>query len=187
MTTPTPKPRRLRSLRNWLVAVPALVSLTAAEGDCALAWASLESPVQAVTLLRVQPDGEVRAEVLIASTADWRDHRWVDTAELVELRIPDGTIVELAHVGEGRYVASSNDEPALIWMPGERYRVTFELEDEELAGKSSGGDFIAVVDAPAEPPSFSLDRAPAFVGDTAELSWSPSSQDALMGQHRVGW
>jgi hypothetical protein len=171
---------RLRTIRNWLVAVPALALMTAAEGDCALAWASLQSPVQGVTLLLVQPDGEVTADLLLSTTADWREHRWVDTAELVELRVPDGTIIELTNTGEGRYGASSVDEPALVFMPGERYRLTFELEDEEAAGKSAGEEFIAVVETPSETPIFSLDRAPSFVGDTADLSWSPSHLDALI-------
>jgi hypothetical protein len=171
---------RLPSIRNWLVAIPALAMLTAAEGDCALAWASLQSPVQGVTLLLVQPNGEVHAELLLASTADWREHRWVDSAELVELRVPDGTLIELTNTGEGSYTASSVDEPALVWMPGERYRLTFELDDEEAAGKSAGEEFIAVVETPSETPIFSLDRPPAFVGDTAELSWTPDHLDALI-------
>lgn len=155
----------------------------AADGDCALDWLTAQSPVQAVTSVMVQPDGEVVAELRLVSTEDWREHRWADGATNVELRVPDGTIVELEPLGEGRYRASSSDHPELAWMPGDRYRVTFELDDTELAGDFAGEDFIAVVDAPAEPVSFELERAPAFVGDTAELRWSPSSLDALIEVH----
>jgi predicted dehydrogenase len=94
--------------------------------------------------------------------------------------VPDGTIVELQPIGEGRYRASSSDAPELLWMAGERYRITFELDDPELAGDFAGEEFIAVVDAPADEISFNLERAPAFVGDTAELRWSPSSLDAMI-------
>ncbi len=177
---PSRSTRGVRALRNAIVAVPALAMLTAADGDCAFAWLTIESPVQAVTMVLEQPDGEVRAEVMIVSTAEWNDHRWVDTAEQVELRIPGGAIVPLEPVGDGRYRASSNDNPDLAYLPGERYRLTFELDDREAAKDHAGEEFIAVLDAPADAVSFSLDRAPAFVGDTAELSWSSSDLDALI-------
>ena len=174
----TLRPRH--TLRNLVFAAPALALLVAAEGDCALDWWKVQSPVQGVASVMVQPDGEVVAELIVVSTEDWREHRWVDSATNVELRVPDGTLVELQSVGEGRYRASSDDAPELAWMVGERYRITFELDDTDLAGDYAGEQFIAVVDAPADAISFSLERAPAFVGDTAELRWSPSSLDAMI-------
>ena len=174
----SPRPRA--TLRNLAVGIPALAMLMAAEGDCALNWLTLESPVQAVATVMVEPDGEVVAELTLVSTADWKESRWIDAAEQVELRVPDGSIVTLEPVGEGRYRASSADTPELLWMPGERYRVTFELDDEDDAGKVAGEDFIAVADAPADAIDFELERGPAFVGDTAELRWSPSSLDAIV-------
>lgn len=173
-----PRTSRLRTLRNLALGVPALAMLMAADGDCALDWLTAQSPVQAVASVMVQPDGQVVAELTLISTANWRAHRWADGATNVQVRVPDGTLVELEPVGEGRYRASSEKQPGLAWMPGERYRVTFELDDPELAGDFAGEDFIAVVDAPAEPISFDLERAPAFVGDTAELRWSPRGLDA---------
>jgi hypothetical protein len=173
-------PRLRSSLRNLVFGLPALAMLVAADGDCALDWMKAQSPVQAITTLMVQPDGEVVAELRLVSTEDWRDQRWADGATNVQLRVPDGTLVELQPMGNGLYQASSSDEPGLLWMPGERYRVTFELDDTELAGDYAGEDFIAVVDAPADDVSFNLERAPEFVGDTAELRWNPSSLDAMI-------
>ena len=183
MSTRKHDPRNFRlrqTLRNLALGIPALAMLMAADGDCALNWLTAQSPVQAITSVMVQPDGEVVAELLLVSTEDWREHRWADGATNVQLRVPDGTLVELEPVGEGRYRATSSERPELAWMPGERYRVTFELDDTELAGDFAGEDFIAVVDAPADEVSFELERPPAFVGDTAELRWSPSSLDALI-------
>ena len=160
--------------------MPALALLIAADGDCALNWLTAQSPVQAVASVMQQPDGEVVAEVIVVSTTDWREHRWVDGATHVELRVPNGTLVELQPVGDGRYRASSSEAPELLWMAGERYRISFELDDPELAGDFAGEQFIAVVDAPVDAISFNLERAPAFVGDTAELRWSPSSLDAMI-------
>lgn len=179
-----PRLSRLRTtLRNLGFGVPALAMLMAADGDCALNWMTAQSPVQAVASVTLQPDGEVVAELTLISTEDWKQHRWADGATKVQLRVPDGTLVELEPVGEGRYRTSSEERPELAWMPGQRYRVTFELDDPELAGDYAGEDFIAVVDAPADPISFSLERAPAFVGDTAELRWSPSKLDAMIEVH----
>jgi hypothetical protein len=176
-----PAPSRLRrTLRHLAVGVPALAMLMAAEGDCALNWLTTKSPVNAVTMVLEHPDGSVSAELALVSTADRRDHQWIDTAELVELRVPDGTLVALEPAGDGRYRANSDDDPALTYNPGERYRVTFELEDEKLAKDMAGEDFVAVVDAPEDEIRFELERPPAFVHDTAELSWSPAQLDALL-------
>jgi hypothetical protein len=176
----SPAPSRLRkTLRNFAVGVPMLAMLMAAEGDCSLDMFKLKSPVQAVTTVLVEPDGRVVAELTLVST-EGRDDRFADGATNVELRVPDGTIVPLEPAGEGRYRADSTTNPELLWMPGERYRVTFELDDTELAGDYAGEEFIAVVDAPDAEISFSLDRAPAFVGDTAELSWRPTALDAMI-------
>lgn len=172
--------RSPKTWRNLAVGVPMLVMLMAAEGDCALDWLKLQSPVQAITRVLVQPDGSVVAELTLVSTEDYREHRFADGATNVELRVPDGTIVALEPVGEGRYVADSNSSPELRWMPGERYRVTFEFDDTELAGDYAGEEFIAVVEAPADEINFTVEHVPAFVGDTAELSWRPTELDALI-------
>ena len=119
-------------------------------------------------------------ELTLISTQDWREAKWADGATNVEIRVPDGTLVPLEPVGDGRYRADSATTPELLWMPGERYRVTFEFDDEELAGEYASEEFIAVVDAPEAAIEFSLDHAPAFVGDTAELSWRGSDLDALI-------
>lgn len=172
--------RNRNTWRNLIVGLPMLTMLVAAEGDCSLDWFKLQSPVQAITRVVVEPDGRVVAELNLVSTEDYRDHRFVDTATKVELRVPDGTIIPLELVEEGRYRTDSTIAPELLWMPGERYRVTFELDDTDAAGDYAGEEFIAVVDAPAEEIGFSLDHAPQFVGDTAELSWSPGELDAMI-------
>jgi hypothetical protein len=173
-------PRLRSSLRNLAFGLPALAMLVAADGDCALDWLKAQSPVQAITTVMVQPDGEVVASLRLVSTEDWREHRWADGATNVQVRVPDGTLVELQPMGNGLYQTTSSDEPGLLWMPGERYRVTFELDDTDLAGDYAGEDFIAVVDAPADDVTFTLERAPEFVGDTAEVRWSPSALDAMI-------
>jgi hypothetical protein len=172
--------RSPKTWRNLAVGVPMLVMLMAAEGDCALDWLKLQSPVQAVTRVLVQPDGSVLAELTLVTTEDYREHRFADGATNVELRVPGGAIVELEPVGEGRYVADSKTSPELLWMPGERYRVTFELDDTEEAGDYAGEAFIAVVDAPADEINFAVEHVPEFVGDTAELSWRPTELDAVI-------
>lgn len=176
-----PTPTRLRkTLRNLALGVPMLAMMMAAEGDCALNWLTLKSPVQGLTTVFVEPDGRVVAELTLISTEGRNAHRWAEGATKVELRVPDGTIVTLEPVGGGRYRADSETTPELLWMPGERYRVTFELDDTDLAGDAAGEDFIAVVDAPDDTIEFSLDHAPAFVGDTAELSWRSTNLDAMI-------
>jgi hypothetical protein len=172
--------RSPKTWRNLVVGVPMLAMLMAAEGDCALDWLKLQSPVQAITRVMVQPDGTVVAELTLVSTENPREQRFADGATNVELRVPGGTIVPLEPIGEGRYRTDSVSAPELLWMPGERYRVTFELDDTELAGDYAGEEFIAVVDAPNEDISFTIDHMPEFVGDTAELSWRPSSLDAMI-------
>jgi hypothetical protein len=139
-----PRPPRLKSmLRNLALGVPALVMLIAADGDCALNWLTAQSPVQAVASVTLQPNGEVAAELTLISTADWKQQRWADGATNVQLRVPDGSLVELEPVGEGRYRARSDAQPELAWMPGQRYRVTFELDDPKLAGDFAGEDSTA--------------------------------------------
>jgi hypothetical protein len=175
--------RSPKTWRNLVVGIPMLTMLMAAEGDCALDWLKLQSPVQAITRVLVEPDGTVVAELTLVSTEDWREQRFADGATNVQLRVPDGTLVELEPMGEGRYRVDSTTAPELLWMPGERYRVTFELDDTELAGDFAGEEFIAVVDAPVEDISFSVDHVPEFVGDTAELSWRPTTLDAVIEVH----
>jgi hypothetical protein len=176
--TRTARPRN--TWRNLIVGLPMLTMLMAADGDCSLDWLKLQSPVQAITRVVVQPDGKVVAELNLVSTADYREHVFVDTATNVQLRVPDGTLITLEPTEPGHYRATSDEHPELVWMPGERYRVTFELDDTDAAGDYAGDEFLAIVEAPADDISFTLDHAPEFVGDTAELSWRSSSLDAMI-------
>jgi hypothetical protein len=138
-----------------------------------------QSPVQAVATLLESSDGTVAAELVLISTAR-ATHSFVDTAENVELRVPGGSIVNLDPDGSGHYSATSTDDPNLVYQAGERYRLTFNLTDEELVGDSADRDFRALADAPGDEVTFSFSHAPEFAGDLAELSWTPASLYALV-------
>jgi hypothetical protein len=167
-----------RRLRNLVVAVPALAFLTAAEGDCTLLQLKGESPIQTVTTILEYPDGHVEADVAIVTVEDG-DARFVESARNVELRIPGGELVTLEMAEPGHYRLSSQDDPRLVYAPGETYRVSFEIDDEADAGKAAGGDFLAVVDAPADEVTAEF-TPPEFAGDTSEIHWEPGSLAGLL-------
>lgn len=160
--------------------VASLPALMGAEGGCTLLQGTLESPVQAITILREHPDGSVDVDLMVVSTKDG-DQRFVTTVENAELRTPDGDLIELVQDEDGHYRAHSDDHDALVYEPaGTNYRITFELEDEEMAGEDAGEDFIAVVQAPDEEVTFELTKAPEFAGDTSSISWSPANLEGLL-------
>jgi hypothetical protein len=144
---------------------------------CLLAQEKLNSPVQAVTTIVERADGTVDVDLAVVSTAD-DTSRFVTTVTNAQVRVPSGALVTLRPAEAGHYRASTADDPALVYEPG-RWRVTFELDDERAAEDVAGSEFIAVIEAPTEATEGSF-RAPAFVGDTAELTWTPSSRDGLL-------
>lgn len=167
-----------------LSVIVALPMMMGAEDDettsgCLLAQETLKSPVQAVTTILEYPDGHVEADLALVST-NGGESRWVDTASEVELRIPNGDIVMLSPAEKGHYRLSSEDDDRLLYMPGETYRLTFELEDSAAAGDVSGGEFIAVVEAPSGDVDFEISEEPEFVNDTAEVRWSPGALNGLL-------
>lgn len=133
---------------------------------------TLTSPVQAVTSLLERSDGTVEAELVLISTAA-NPHAFVDTARNPRVRMPDGTEIALSLTSSGHYTETSGANPLLVYEPGATYQFKFELDDESQALDVSGGNFVAVVDAPDDVVTFSLSEAPEFAGDTATLSWQP--------------
>lgn len=176
------RPRNRNLLRtitgaSMLAAMPLLMG---AEGGCPLLLQTLESPVQAITVLTERADGTVEVDLMIVSVKG-TDERWVTKAHDAELRTPDGDLVPLEMAEDGHYRASSKDFPELVYEgEGTNYRVTFELDDEDQAGDAAGSDFIAVVSAPADEVTFELTKAPDFAGDTATIEWTPSSRAGLL-------
>lgn len=167
------------------LAIPGLIILGGAEGDertggCNFAGDTLESPVQAVTTIVEMPDGSVQAELVIISTEPEDGSVFVDSATNIELRIPSGEIVTLSSAGDGRYVASSDDDPNLEYVAGETYRVTFDLDDADLAGENAGENFVAIVEAPSDDATFEINKMPAFTNDTAEIRWTPFTSRGLL-------
>ncbi|MCA9710531.1 MAG: hypothetical protein KDK70_32115 [Myxococcales bacterium] len=160
--------------------IAALPALMGAEGGCTLLQGTLESPVQAITILREHPDGAVDVDLVMIST-EGRESRWIDTAQNAELRTPEGELVALVPEQDGHYRAHSDQDPRLVYAPGGvNYRVTFELTDEELAGDAAGDDFIAVVQAPEAEVEFAFTKTPDFAGDTSSIEWSPANLDGLL-------
>jgi hypothetical protein len=146
---------------------------------------TLLSPVQAVTSVLELPDGSVEAELVLISTAA-SPHSFVDSAKNVTLRVPGGKEVALTPTSPGHYTASSADDAALVYAPGETYQFHFELDDEAAAEQVAGGNFVAVMDAPDYQPSFEVETPPEFTGDTATLMWSPSSYAIIRVVHESG-
>lgn len=162
---------------SLVVALPALMG---AEGGCTLLQGTLESPVQAITILREHPDGAVDVDLVMISV-EGNDHRWIDSAEAAELRTPEGELIALSQQEDGHYRAHSDDDERLVYEPGGvNYRVTFELNDEEMAGDKAGEDFIAVVQAPEADVEFAFTKTPDFAGDTSAIEWSPSNLAGLL-------
>lgn len=169
-----------RKLRPLLALPAALPMLMGAEGGCTLFQATLDSPVQAVTTLVEKADGTVEVDLTIVSTAPEDGAVFVSNARNAQLRVPGGAIVDLVPAEPGHYRATSDDNPDLVYDTSQNYRVTFELDDEDLAEDAAGGDFIAVVTAPDEEVSFELTKAPDFAGDTAEVTWTPTNLEGLL-------
>jgi len=171
--------RRVRQLvgMGLFAALPAMMG---AEGGCTLLQGTLESPVQAITIVREHADGAVDVDLMVVSVNEG-EQQWIDTVQNAELRTPDGEIVPLTQEEDGHYRAHSDDVPALVYAPGGvNYRVTFDLEDEELAGDAAGEDFIAVVSAPDAEIEFEFTKTPDFAGDTSTIEWSPRTLDGLL-------
>ena len=139
---------------------------------------TLKSPVQAVTTLLEQADGTVDAKLVLISTAV-NPHEFVNSAENAVLRVPGGDEVSLSLDGDGHYGASSADDAKLVYSPGETYQFRFELEDSR-AKQVSGGNFVAVIDAPDDAVTFEISEMPQFAGDGATITWSPSSRYGLV-------
>lgn len=173
--------RRTPVLATLALGVIAFVFCPGAKNGCGSKEANetLTSPVQAVTTLLERDDGTVEAELVLISTAV-SPHEFVDSARDVEVRVPSGSFVPLVASSSGHYTATSKSDPSLSYVAGETYQFRFELDDEAMAKQVSGGSFMAVMDAPGDEVSSSLDTPPEFAGDTAKISWSPSSRYALI-------
>lgn len=160
--------------------VAAMPALMGAEGGCPLLLETLQSPVQAITVIRELPDGSAEVDLMIVNV-DGSDERWVTTATNVELRVPTGDFVSLEQAEDGHYRANSADHPELVYdASGTNYKVTFELPEKD-AGDAADNEFIAVVQAPpADDLSFEVTKAPDFAGDTAVVEWTPKHLSGLM-------
>jgi hypothetical protein len=171
--------RRTRHLvgMGLLAALPALMG---AEGGCTLLQGTLESPVQAITVLREHADGSVDVDLMVINTAEWDEERFITTVENAEMRMPGGDLVKLEQEEDGHYRAQSDDDARLVYEPGGvNYRVTFELDDEE-AGEAADDEFIAVVQAPEDEVTFEITKKPDFAGDTSSVTWTPSHLEGLL-------
>jgi hypothetical protein len=138
---------------------------------------TLLSPVQAVTTLLEKNDGSVAAELVLISTSV-TPHEFVDTADNVQVRVPDGAFVGLMHTGSGHYTMDSSMNAELTYQETQTYQFRFDLDDE-TAQQVSGGNFVAVMTAPAGDVDFTIATAPQFAGDTATITWTPVTRFGL--------
>lgn len=160
--------------------LPLLLGAEQPDTGCGLAHDTLNSPVQAVATVLERGDGTVEVDLTITSTEPDEDV-FVTTATNAELRVPDGTLVPLVQTHDGHYRASSKEHPGLVYDPsGTNYRVTFELDDPDVAGSAAGESFVAVVASPDVEVRFDVVKAPAFAGDTAEITWQPAALAGLL-------
>lgn len=168
-------------LLRFAAVAAALTILPGARSGCGSKEANetLKSPVQAVTTVLERADGTIDAELVLITTAR-SPNSFVSTAEEVRLRVPGGAEVALTAAEAGHYRASSGDDTALDYVPGETYRISFELNDEDAAKDVAGGDFVAVADAPDDDVSFTLAEPPEFAGDKAKIEWAPASRYAIV-------
>lgn len=175
----TASPTSKATLAAALVGV--MFTLPAAKSGCGSKEGveTLTSPVQAVTTLLEHADGTVEAELVLISTTG-SPHVFVDTANDVTVRVPGGGLVPLELGSAGHYVASSSDDSTLSYQPGETYQFSFELDDDAAADKVSGGNFVAVMDAPDDEVSFTLSQPPEFAGDIATIEWAPTGRYGLI-------
>ncbi|MDH3453455.1 MAG: hypothetical protein OEN20_13680, partial [Gammaproteobacteria bacterium] len=139
---------------------------------------TLLSPVQAVTTLVERHDGRVEAElVLISTSVD--PHEFVDTADNVTVRVPGSVFVGLMRTSGGHYTMDSTMNAELTYVENETYQFRFDLEDE-TAQQVSGGNFVAVMTAPAGDVEFTITAPPQFAGDTATITWTPITRYGLL-------
>jgi len=168
---------------RYLVGVGLCASLPAlmgAEGGCTLLQGTLESPVQAITVLREHADGRVDVDMMVINTAEWDRERFITTVENAEMRMPGGELVALEQEEDGHYRADSSDDERLVYEGGGvNYRITFEVPEGE-AGEAADDELIAVVQAPADEVTFELTKAPDFAGDTSTVEWTPSHLEGLL-------
>lgn len=161
-------------------ALPMLMGADQADSGCGFIQSTADSPVHAVATIVEHDDGTVEVDLAITST-EQASSQFVTTATNAELRIPDGAVVPLTMAEPGHYRASSVDHPGLVYdAGGTNYRVTFELDDAEVAADHAGEDFIAVVAAPDVDVTFEVTKEPDFAGDTTEIQWSPRSLTGLL-------
>ncbi len=139
---------------------------------------TLLSPVQAVTTLVEKDDGTVEAELVLISTSV-QPHEFVDTADNVQVRVPGGVFVGLARTRSGHYTMDSTRNAELTYQENETYQFRFDLDDE-TAQQVSGGNFVAVMTAPAGDVTFTITDAPQFAGDTATITWTPTRRYGLI-------
>jgi hypothetical protein len=171
--------RRARHLvgAGLLAALPALMG---AEGGCTLLQATLESPVQAITILREHADGSVDVDLMVINTAEWNQERFITTVQNAEIRMPGGELVALEQEEDGHYRADSQDDERLVYEGGGvNYRITFEVSEED-AGEAADDELIAVVQAPEDEVTFELTKKPDFAGDTSTVEWTPSHLEGLL-------
>jgi hypothetical protein len=161
----------------FLVLIPLL---TGAKSECGSreAHETLTSPVQAVGTLLERADGAVDASLVIISSAG--DDSFVDEAEDVTMRMPDGERVELVLSGPGHYTASSEDDAALVYEGGATYNFRFTLDDGAAGRDGRGGTFNGNQDAPDDEVSAELSDPPMFAGDSAAVSWEPAGRYGLV-------
>ncbi len=173
---------KTKAMLTKAVLVAALLgTLTGAKSGCGTQESNetWNSPVQAVMTLLEAADGTVTAELVLIST-NTADHQFVDTAQAPRVRAPDGSEVSLTLGDPGHYTASSATDANLTYEPGETYQFRFELDDPDAADQVAGGNFVAVMTAPDDVVTFEISKEPAFAGDTAQLSWTPTERYALV-------
>jgi hypothetical protein len=139
----------------------------------------LMSPVQAVTTLLQKADGSVEADLALIST-ETDPHEFVTSATNVELRVPGGKQVPLDQEADGHYKANSAGNSDLLYVGGETYQFRFELTKQAEDQEVEQGDFVAVVTAPDNDVSFTWADEPEFTGDTAQLTWTPKTFNAIV-------
>jgi len=139
---------------------------------------TLLSPVQAVATLVEKDDGRVEAELVLISTSV-TPHEFVDTADNVQVRVPGGAFVGLMRTSTGHYTMDSTMNAELTYQENQTYQFRFDLDDE-TAQEVSGGNFVAVMTAPAGDVTFIIASPPQFAGDTATITWTPTTRFGLI-------
>ena len=171
----------LKSILKMILGLLLVSALMGAKGGCGTKETkeTLASPVQAVISVFKLANGVTIAQAVLISTAT-TTHKYIDTAKNVILRVPGGEEVELNFESNGHYSTNSSENVKLEYKAGETYRLTFDLDDDDLTLQVSGGSFIAVMDAPDSEVSFSFSKAPEFAGSTSILKWEPNSSYGLI-------